>query len=157
MQVGARQARAAATANDGDPRQPAGGGYVQSSELPGTGSLRPAGGPALLRELTELARAVTRDPADPLARSADPVAVSAAIAEAAAQIRQLHTALDSRDVIGQAKGILMERYRLTPDGAFALLARASQNTNVKLREVAAELCRTGTLPGHDDCRQLLAG
>jgi hypothetical protein len=131
-------------------------GYVQSSaELPGAGSLRPAGGPALAGELAELARAVTRDPADPLARSADPVA--AAIAEAAAQIRQLHAALDSRDVIGQAKGILMERYRLTPDGAFALLARASQDTNVKLREVAAELCRTGTLPGHDDCRQLLAG
>jgi AmiR/NasT family two-component response regulator len=83
--------------------------------------------------------------------------VSAAIAEAAAHIRQLRTALDSRDVIGQAKGILMERYRLTPDGAFALLARASQDTNVKLREVATELCRTGSLPGHDGWRQLRAG
>jgi hypothetical protein len=121
------------------------------------GEMLSPGGPALPRELAELARAVTRDPAGPLARSADPVAVSAAIAEAAAQIRQLHTALDSRDVTGQAKGILMERYRLTPDGAFALLARASQDTNVKLREVAAELCRTGTRPGHDDGRQLLAG
>jgi ANTAR domain len=131
---------------------------VQSSaELPGTGSLRAAEGPALARELAELARAVARDPADPLARPADPAAVSAAIAGAVAQIRQLHTALDSRDVIGQAKGILMERYRLTPDAAFALLARASQDTNVKLREVAADLCRTGTLPGHDDWPQLLAG
>jgi hypothetical protein len=130
---------------------------VQSSELPGTGSLRSAGGPDLPPELAELARTVTCDPADPLARSADRVAVSAAIAEAAAHIRQLRTALDSRDVIGQAKGILMERYRLTPDGAFALLARASQDTNVKLREVAAELCRTGSLPGHDGWRQLRAG
>jgi ANTAR domain-containing protein len=130
---------------------------VQSSELAATGSLRPASGPDLPRELAELARTVTRDPADPLARSADRAAASVAIAEAAAHIRQLRTALDSRDVIGQAKGILMERYRLTPDGAFALLARASQDTNVKLREVATELCRTGSLPGHDDWRQLLAG
>jgi AmiR/NasT family two-component response regulator len=60
-------------------------------------------------------------------------------------------------VIGQAKGILMERFRLTPDRAFALLARASQDTNVKLREVAAELCRTGELAGQDDWRQRLAG
>jgi len=114
-----------------------------SADFPDAGDHQPTGGPALPRELAELARTL--------------LSVSAAIAGAAAQIRQLHTALDSRDVIGQAKGILMERYRLTPDGAFALLARASQDTNVKLREVADELCRTGTLPGHQDWRQLLAG
>jgi ANTAR domain len=134
-----------------------GGGYVQPAEFPGTGGFQPADGPPLARQLAELARSMKHDTADPLARPADPLAVFAAITEAAAQIRQLRTALDSRDVIGQAKGILMERYRLTPDGAFALLARASQDTNVKLREVAAELCRTGSLPGHDDWRQLRAG
>jgi ANTAR domain-containing protein len=111
---------------------------------PHPGALAPAEGPA------DLATTV-RD------RSADGQAASAVIAEAATEIRQLLTALDSREVIGQAKGILMERYRLTPDGAFALLARASQDTNVKLRAVAAELCRTGALPGHDDWRQRLAG
>lgn len=59
--------------------------------------------------------------------------------------RQLRGALDSRDVIGQAKGVLMERYRISADAAFALLARTSQSTNVKLRDVAEELCRSGTL------------
>jgi len=131
-----------------------------SADFPDAGDHQPTGGPALPRELAELARTLISDPAGPAGPAdnpADPLSVSAAIAGAAAQIRQLHTALDSRDVIGQAKGILMERYRLTPDGAFALLARASQDTNVKLREVADELCRTGTLPGHQDWRQLLAG
>jgi transcriptional regulator with GAF, ATPase, and Fis domain len=60
--------------------------------------------------------------------------------------RNMTVALGSRDVIGQAKGILMERYRLTPDAAFALLVRASQQTHTKLRVVSEELCRTGELP-----------
>ena len=60
--------------------------------------------------------------------------------------RNMTAALSSRDVIGQAKGILMERYRLTPDAAFALLVKASQKTHMKLRNVCDELCRTGALP-----------
>jgi transcriptional regulator with GAF, ATPase, and Fis domain len=60
--------------------------------------------------------------------------------------RNMSTALSSRDVIGQAKGILMERYRVTPDAAFALLVKASQRTHTKLRTVSDELCRTGVLP-----------
>lgn len=60
--------------------------------------------------------------------------------------RNMTAALSSRDVIGQAKGILMERYRLTPDEAFALLVKASQQTHTKLRTVSEELCRTGELP-----------
>jgi AmiR/NasT family two-component response regulator len=57
--------------------------------------------------------------------------------------RNLHQALSSRDVIGQAKGILMERLRITPDEAFDALRRSSQRLNVKLREVAATLAETG--------------
>lgn len=60
--------------------------------------------------------------------------------------RNMAVALSSRDVIGQAKGILMERYRLTPDAAFALLVKASQHTHTKLRVISEELCRTGVLP-----------
>ncbi|MEO7259785.1 MAG: GAF and ANTAR domain-containing protein [Jatrophihabitantaceae bacterium] len=60
--------------------------------------------------------------------------------------RNMTAALSSRDVIGQAKGILMERHRLTPDAAFALLVKASQQTHTKLRIVSDELCRTGVLP-----------
>lgn len=58
----------------------------------------------------------------------------------------LQTALESRAVIEQAKGILMERHKLTPDQAFHHLATASQHTNVKLRDVADHLTRTGELP-----------
>ncbi|HEY0166516.1 MAG TPA: GAF and ANTAR domain-containing protein [Jatrophihabitans sp.] len=60
--------------------------------------------------------------------------------------RNMTAALSSRDVIGQAKGILMERYRVTPDAAFALLVKASQHTHTKLRDVSDQLCRTGVLP-----------
>jgi AmiR/NasT family two-component response regulator len=45
-------------------------------------------------------------------------------------------ALATRDVIGQAKGILMERKNLTDAQAFAVLVRTSQETNMKLVDVA---------------------
>lgn len=71
----------------------------------------------------------------------------AAIALASAQERrQLGAAVQTRDLIGQAKGILMERHKLTADQAFALLTRASQHTNVKLRDIAEQLTKTGKLP-----------
>lgn len=54
---------------------------------------------------------------------------------------QLNTALASRDVIGRAKGILMERFRLDDDRAFRMLVEASQHTNVKLADVAEWLVR----------------
>jgi GAF domain-containing protein len=57
----------------------------------------------------------------------------------------LRTAPSSRDVIGQAKGILMERYKLTDRQAFTMLVTASQHTNRKLRDVAEELTATGEL------------
>ena len=59
----------------------------------------------------------------------------------------LRTALESRAVIDQAKGILMERHKLTADQAFQLLARTSQQQNLKLRLVAEELVMTCLLPG----------
>jgi len=55
----------------------------------------------------------------------------------------LQTALDSRGVIDQAKGILMERYRLTADQAFQALTRVSMETNTKVRDVAERLVSTG--------------
>lgn len=57
--------------------------------------------------------------------------------------RHLQQALLSRDVIGQAKGILMERLRITPEDAFDVLRRSSQQLNLKLREVATMLAETG--------------
>jgi GAF domain-containing protein len=72
----------------------------------------------------------------------------AALALAEAQrTDQLREAISSRDVIGQAKGILMERHRINSDAAFAALSRASQTVNLKLTEVARHLAETGELLG----------
>jgi GAF domain-containing protein len=57
----------------------------------------------------------------------------------------LQAALEARAAIDQAKGILIERYKLTPDQAFQLLAKASMATNRKLREIAETLVQTGEL------------
>jgi hypothetical protein len=46
---------------------------------------------------------------------------------------------------GQAQGILMERHKISGDQAFAVLARASQNSNIKLRDVAEHLVLSGLL------------
>jgi len=73
-------------------------------------------------------------------------ATHAALALADAQrTEKLHKAVRNRDVIGQAKGILMERFRLTPDGAFRRLSLASQAANLKLLTVAEHLVNTGEL------------
>jgi GAF domain-containing protein len=58
----------------------------------------------------------------------------------------LQAALESRAVIDQAKGILMERYKLTADQAFQALARVSMLTNTKVRDIADKLVRTGEFP-----------
>jgi AmiR/NasT family two-component response regulator len=62
------------------------------------------------------------------------------------RLDNLQDALVTREVIGQAQGILMERERITPDQAFAVLRRASQHLNVKLRVVAQALVDTGERP-----------
>ena len=58
----------------------------------------------------------------------------------------LEVALVSREIIGQAQGILMERERITADEAFNILRRASQYLNRKLNEVAQDLVDTGERP-----------
>lgn len=59
----------------------------------------------------------------------------------------LERALDSHRLIGQAMGILIERHRIVAEEAFDLLRRASQDHNVKLREVAERVIETGAEPG----------
>ena len=58
----------------------------------------------------------------------------------------LHAALVTRELIGQAQGILIERERISADQAFHVLRQASQHLNVKLREVAQDLIETGERP-----------
>jgi GAF domain-containing protein len=64
----------------------------------------------------------------------------------ARKIENLWQAVDARKRIGQAQGILMERFELTADQAFAVLLRYSQDNNVKLRVVADRLVETRELP-----------
>ncbi|MGV8909242.1 MAG: ANTAR domain-containing protein [Propionicimonas sp.] len=59
---------------------------------------------------------------------------------------QLRQAVEGHRIIGQATGILMERHRLTPAVAFELLRVASQNRNIKLREIAQRVIDTGQEP-----------
>ncbi|WP_142063664.1 ANTAR domain-containing protein [Pseudonocardia kunmingensis] len=76
------------------------------------------------------------------------LASHAAVAMAGAQQQEnLRAAIATRDLIGQAKGILMERYKVSEDQAFAILVRASQNANRKLRDVAEQLGSSGELVG----------
>ena len=73
------------------------------------------------------------------------LASHAAIAAADAHnLQNVTSALVNRDIIGQAKGILMERFKITSDQAFAVLAKVSQDTNRKVFAVAEDLIRTGT-------------
>jgi len=75
-----------------------------------------------------------------------PFASHAAVAMVGAQHENnLIAALAGRDIIGQAKGILMERYQITETAAFAVLVRTSQYNNRKLRDIAETLATTGTL------------
>jgi len=74
-------------------------------------------------------------------------AAHTAIAIAVArQDENMDIALDSRSLIGQATGIVMDRYDIDAVRAFAVLRRISQQSNVKLHEVAVELIRTRHLP-----------
>lgn len=57
----------------------------------------------------------------------------------------LERAVKSRTVIGQAQGMLMQRYGLTAENAFAVLRRISQNNNVKIGALAQELVATGSI------------
>lgn len=59
---------------------------------------------------------------------------------------QLAAGMATRDLIGQAKGRLMERYDLDSGQAFQLLTRASRESNRKLRDVAEEIALGGRLP-----------
>lgn len=76
------------------------------------------------------------------------VALRAAITEMG-----LETALRSRDVIGQAKGVIMSQQAATADEAFARLRALSQRQNRPLRDVADDVVRTGEVPVPEPSRQ----
>jgi hypothetical protein len=76
-------------------------------------------------------------------------AVHATVAlSSARRAATLQTAVSSRHVIGMAQGIAMERYGIDQHQSFELLRRLSSTTNVKLRDVAAQIVQTRSIP-HD--------
>lgn len=76
------------------------------------------------------------------------VARTAAVTQAQLREEHLRQAIDSRDVIGQAKGIIMSRRGVSADEAFDILRRTSQQLNVKLAQLAETLTtRHGDLDG----------
>ena len=78
------------------------------------------------------------------------IASTARRADLQSQNVNLQAALVSRELIGQAQGILMERERVSAEQAFDILRRASQHLNEKLRDVAQNLVETGESPNTGD-------
>jgi AmiR/NasT family two-component response regulator len=85
-------------------------------------------------------------PASPSVRPKPSQDANAALSSEILRVEQLREALTSREVIGRAEGILIERERITADQAFGVLRRASQHLNIKLREVATYIVETGEVP-----------
>jgi GAF domain-containing protein len=76
------------------------------------------------------------------------LANAAALANAEGAKQLLEEALNTRDLVGQAKGILMARQGVTADEAFDMLLRASQRSGRKLRDIALEMAsHPGDAPG----------
>ncbi|MDV3220274.1 ATP-binding protein [Intrasporangium sp.] len=80
------------------------------------------------------------------------LAVDRVVAATSFADRESHLAkaIESHRLIGQAIGILIERHRVTPAEAFTMLKKASQDRNIKLREIAARVIETGAEPGDAD-------
>lgn len=77
---------------------------------------------------------------------------AASALEATRELGGLREALQSRHLIGVAQGMLMQRYELDMDQAFAVLLRHSQDSNTKLRHVAAEIVQGGRFLEDRDAR-----
>lgn len=112
-------------------------------------ALFPTGGPPRLGALTFYSREVgglsevDHDIAVILAAYAGTaLAAVSALESADEQAGHLRRALDHRDVIGQAKGILMERRGLSAEQAFDVLSETSQQLNVKVRDLAEQVADT---------------
>jgi AmiR/NasT family two-component response regulator len=68
------------------------------------------------------------------------------LAAARSKIANLDTALQSCRMIGTAIGILVERYKMSPEESFRTLVAVSQHVHRKLRDIASDLVFTGELP-----------
>jgi GAF domain-containing protein len=79
---------------------------------------------------------------------ADHAAIAVEASLTARRAESLEEALESNRTIGMATGILVERHKLTPQQAFALLRTVSQHSNRKVLDVAEALVTTGEIPSY---------
>lgn len=103
--------------------------------------LVPGGAPGVLTLYTAAPARVGADQV----QAAESAAALLALAHAR-RTAQLHEALTTRTVIGQAQGLLMERLGVDADGAFAILRRLSSGAHRRLSQVAADLVQNRVLP-----------
>jgi PAS domain-containing protein len=106
----------------------------------------------LLEEVAGVDERVPRraEPAEPLPAEALPEeALASVVARLRTELAGVRRAMRNRAVIEQAKGVLVERLGIAPEAAFDQLVRLSQQTNIKLAEVAAALVGA-TAPDPDD-------
>lgn len=75
----------------------------------------------------------------------------------AREVHNLNEAVKTRTLIGQATGVVMERYGLPDHRAFALLTRLSQERNVKLRQIAQEIVDALASDGGDGVNHVIRG
>jgi AmiR/NasT family two-component response regulator len=71
------------------------------------------------------------------------------VADPAERVRELEKALETRIVIARAEGIIMERYEMQPDAAFAVLRRIATRAGVPVKDVAEHLVASRTLPRYE--------
>jgi hypothetical protein len=71
----------------------------------------------------------------------------------AGEMELIRTALETRDLIGQAKGVIMAALSCSPDQAFHLLRQQSQHENRKLVEVAADIAKRASSPADEPYRR----
>jgi GAF domain-containing protein len=138
-----------------DPRWPA---FCQAASDAGFGSCitvplhtrqEPAGAVALYAERPDAFSGAAHDLALLFAAQGGTAAHNADLYGASSQVvRNLQVALESRAVIEQAKGVVHAELGVSTDEAFRLLSRASQNTNQKVRDIAAKLVRGDISPRH---------
>jgi GAF domain-containing protein len=120
---------------------------ILSVPFPRRGPAAPAGGLNVYVRTSDAWDPATRRRAEQFATAAVvPVANHYLYQNALDRAEHLTAALSSRAVIDQAKGILMERFRISADQAFQALARRSMATNTKLRDIADRVVATGEFP-----------
>ena len=119
------------------------GGLPPRPVVPGTAA--EVGGPRVgalnlyARDASAFGAAEAHRAADFAENASGPLTLAIRLASHAALIEQLRSSLASRTVIDQALGIVMAREQCTQARAFAILRSASQNRNVKLRDIASAI------------------